>query len=207
MIRDTLRSRFAGATVLCVLAPMAIIGAWIAWSARRSGEDALRLRLESSLQGAEQAIGYRWIEQRSALLNLAADARIRAAAAERRHVEMNEGDPALAAVAPVLERARLVGPDGGELGSIATRPRGEGSEPFGATVAVAFPVYESALGPRVGTLETTVRLADLLPPGFWSVGIGGGVVGLFDANDRPLVPPPLNADLLASPRFSLNGDD
>jgi len=185
---------------------MALVGGWLVRSTRSSGEEAVRTRLESSLASAAQTIGYRWIDRRSALHQLAEHERVRAAVRDGSSAAIPADDPVWARLGGFVESATVRSSDA-RFVVPAILPLGELSpDPLAATLLVSVPVHESALGPRVGTLDAKIRLSHLLPPSLWSAGVGGGMVALFDAANEPLLPSPLDLDLLRSQRFSWNGE-
>jgi signal transduction histidine kinase len=185
---------------------MALVGAWLAHGARTSVEVALRERLEASVTSLGQTIGYRWIEQRSVLYELASDSRVREAAAHGVPVVISSDDPMWRPLDAVLVGATVHGRDGSPAAHVVLRGAEDRHDPLAATVPVSLPIHEDLLGERIGTLDLDVRVSELLPPGFWLAGIGGGMVALFDADDEPLLPSPLDLDLLRSPQFSWNGE-
>lgn len=202
----TLRGRFLALTFLGVLLPLALVGVWLAHTARGSAEAAVRTRLETSVASVAQTIAYRWIDQRSALHALAADERVRRAARDGGSVVIPPGDPAWRPLEGLVESATIRDSGAGLSQEVTVPVDREPSDPLAATLPVSIPVHDALLGGRIGTLDVRLRLARLLPSGFWSVGIGGGMVALFDADDEPLLPSPLDLDLLQAPRFGWNGE-
>jgi hypothetical protein len=85
----SLRSRFLLLILLGVLVPLGAIGLWLTRSARRSGEDLVRARLEESLSETVAAAGRQWTLSQSVLLDLGESRAVQAALREGRHVEEN----------------------------------------------------------------------------------------------------------------------
>lgn len=203
----TLRGRIVALTCLGVLLPMALLGGWLASSARKSGQEAVLLRLESSLASTSQEVAYRWIPYRSALHELADDPRVRAMALGGTPAPIPPEDPVWSGLEGLIASATVTALSGGHQERLAVRPEGIDSGPVEATLPASLPIHEDALGPRIGTLDVRLRLGRLLPPGLSSVGVGGGTIALFDGEDTPLLPSPMDRELLESPRFSWNGED
>ena len=211
-----LRSRFLLVVLLGVVTPVAIVGIWIARSAAASGEVLLRARLDESLARAMQAIGYLWVDHRSALLGLAEEPEVVSAMREGRNIAMaaaggESGDAlrdrwaSLSAVADAATYRDLAGTTRGAWVRTSTSGIGASLEP---AVLAHFPVFDRGSSTRIGSVDVRVRLSSLLPAGTFESAIGGSAFALFDAeNGVPLLPTSLSAEEFAVNHFKRDGED
>jgi signal transduction histidine kinase len=176
---------------------MALVGAWLSTTSRRSGEYLLRSRLDESLVAAARTIGSRWVDVRSTLLRLAdgaADGTI------------DREWPALAGIADeamVRDRAghvvRTLRRDGAgaPASDLTAQP----------TFLTSFPVYDGS-GAVTGFVDVRVFVGQLLPSPTLVSGVGGSMFALFDSTGQvPLLPTPVDPAVLGSDRFSYGGEE
>ena len=69
--RRTLRAELLGIVLVAVVAPLALLGLWLARGTADAGERLLRDRLDAVLALAIRDVGERWVTTRGALLGLA----------------------------------------------------------------------------------------------------------------------------------------
>ena len=205
----SLRTSFLLILFFGAILPLGIVGFWLNRSAARSGEQLVRTRLERGLREAVTGIGARWVVQRTALLRLAehpdVQGRLRSpasfAGAPLTSAALGE---AAAGIRDFAEAVLVRGNDGAVYGEI-TLTSGELPADAGPTarLPVELPVYDSASGRRIGTIEARLLVSQLAPgTGGW-YGIGGSVLGLFDPRTGdPLLPLTIDPERFRQPRFS-----
>lgn len=212
----SLRGRFLLVIVLGMALPIALLGPWLARSARASGEALVRARLEESLAEAANAVGSRWISHRSALLNVAEDPALLMALEEGRqlapstHEKQTSFDQAWDALEGIVDvlvvrdsrgivRASLVRAQGARP-SVVAQPS--------AVLPVRLTVYDPASGARVGSLEAQLHLSAVLPANVALSSLGGSVLAIFDeTGGASLLPLSMGADLFSSESFRWAGDE
>lgn len=214
----SLRSRFLLLVLLGAVVPLGLVGYWLSRSARQSGEQLVRERLETSLLEIVNSVGSQWGGHRSALLDLAEDPAVVAALREGRGLQES-------ADAAALERLDRVWAAAAGIAAEATvRDRGEdvagrlpyAEEPDGRVPAAgglvrlpySIAIRDPGSGARLGTLEVQLRTERLLPAGVLISGVGGAMLALFDdRTGEPLAPLPLESESFDRPQFSYMGDD
>jgi len=187
-----------------VILPIALAGLWIAKSARRSGEEELRTRALQSLTDVARAIGDRWVDQRSALLQLGEHGAKPSVIA--RAPDSTPLNPSIArdweALDGVADEVALVDPSGKTHWSL--RRRDTGSLP---TVRVRVPIFDSRTGINLGWLDARLRLAAVLPSGFLWSGIGGSIPAVFEpGSGTSMLPTPMPSVLLERGSFQWGGE-
>lgn len=208
-----MRNRFILVVLLGVVVPIALVGAWLARTTRSSGEAVLRARLEESLANAARTMGYRWVDERSALLTLAENEAVVAALRAGGDLSTVKDQAALESLrrdwtalegrtdAVILRDAAEVAH--GTLDRAALPTLG-GAEP---TLRVRIPVHAPHSATEIGSLEARVRLAALLPTGFWWAGVGGSVPAIFEPDgNTSLLAVPFSGALFARDDFEWGGD-
>ena len=213
---SSLRGRFLLVIVLGMGLPIALLGPWLARTARESGEALLRARLDASLTEAANGVGSLWVVHRSSLLRMTEDPALLAAlrSGETFHARhdsasdsaFQQGWAALDGVAD----AAVVRDAHGAVRAMANRvndaPRGDAG-PGAPALPVRLPIYDPSGGARLGTLEARLRLSALLPAGLWWSTVGGSVLALFDERgNAPLLPLSMGPELFASDRFDWAGE-
>jgi len=214
----SLRSRFLLLVLLGVVLPLGAMGLWLTRSARRTGEDLVRARLEESLAETVEAAGRQWTLGQSALLDLGDSRAVQTALRERRRLtevaeagslgeleELWNAATGIVASAEILDsRSNVLGRLPGDLGF-------EGGEPAAQPLGLlphAITIRGRFAGERLGTLEVQLRTETLLPAGVVTAGLGGSVLALFDARSgNPLIPLSIDPELFDAERFSWLGDE
>lgn len=207
------RNRFILVVLLGVVVPIAVVGAWLAHTARSSGEALLRTRLDESLADAARTIGLRWVDERSALLTLAENESVAAALRDGGDLSTVKDRVALEAL-----RREWLALDG-RIDAVIIRdsagvargtldrgpaPASGGAEP---ALRVRIPVRAPHSASEIGLLEAHVRLAALLPAGFWWAGVGGSVPAAFEpGGNTSLLVTPVRGELFARDGFEWGGD-
>jgi signal transduction histidine kinase len=207
------RSRFILVVLLGVVAPIAIVGVWLARTTRASGEALLRSRLDESLENAVRTIGFRWVDERSALLTLSESPALLSALRDGGRLatvrnpsaveSLNQEWLALEGRVDAITVRDMAGVAHGTL-ERPPAPTMLGRDP---TLRVRIPVHDAHSALELGSLEARVRLASLLPPGFWWAGVGGSVPAIFESEgNTSLLAEPMSADLFALDGFEWGGD-
>ncbi|MCK5412734.1 MAG: hypothetical protein KAJ67_11590, partial [Gemmatimonadetes bacterium] len=179
----SLRSRFLLVVLLGVVAPLGLVGLWLNASARRSGEELVRSRLESSLHDLTERIGLGWPTRLSLLLDLTDAAAVQDVVREDTPLaELSRGTAWLEAGGlerlerlrglwrrtEIVESAAILSPGGVELGRLPV-DLGDGDlRSDGPTLGLlpySLPIRERRSGAILGTLEAQLRIETLLPPG------------------------------------------
>lgn len=214
----TLRTRFLLVVFLGVILPLAVVGIWLTGSTRSSGEALLRSRLGESLRATVEDVGYRWVDQRAALLRLAENPAVRDALRARDSISLDARHPALdelrtdwQSLDQVADRA-VFRDNAGIVRGDLRRPSRAGPIADGVASPVSLPVRllvtDPVDGNALGSMEVSLRLASLLPAQVSWAGIGGSVLALFDsAAAGPLLPVAVEPSLLARDRFVWGGEE
>jgi signal transduction histidine kinase len=204
-----IRGRFLTVVVGGVILPIGIAGLWLARGTRHSGEALLRSRAEGSLADAAKAIGYRWVDERSALLGLAENPAVISGLSDGHDLRASGGAKALAALDQawtaldgVADAVTFRDSSGVARGQLDRQPTANY-----VGLRVRLPIYAAHSATQVGSLEARLRLVALLPPGFWWAGIGGSVPALFEpGSSTSLLPVPMRAQLLDADAFEWSGE-
>jgi signal transduction histidine kinase len=211
----SLRTSFLAILLLGAVIPLGVVGWWVTRTTQTSGQDLLRDRLEETLDEIVQTVGTNWVSQRSALLGLAECTAVRAALTEKRAIsfstdgaEPSELRDAWAAAQHAVVRVAFYDLDGVFRGRV---PSGErpllGAAAAPSVLPLRMPVYGRGTAGRIGTMEVRLLTSSLLPSDLVIPGLGGSVLALFDASGTtPLLPLTIDAELLASDRFSWAGE-
>jgi len=200
--------------VLAVTAvPLGLVGLWLTGAAARSGEAFIGERLRSAAGDAAVFAGSRWMTHRSGLLDVTEEEpfwRALAAATARE-------DPPSGAEAPLAVLA-ILGASSVPLGNVLVRDTldrliweydtgAQGARYFGPTLTVAVDVFASSTGPRLGTLQSELAVANLVPD---NTPTPGGVVtmlGVYESDTgSPLAPLPFALESETAGEITWAGD-
>ena len=191
----TLRAELLGIVLVAVVAPLALLGLWLARGTADAGERLLRHRLDEVLTLAIRDVGERWVTTRGALLGVA---------------DLDGAQRAPGSVADTT-RAALPSSLTNVVRELVIRDTA-GSERWrlardapvdGGRFTVRFPLVSSD-GRRRGSLEATLVATAVLAP---SVVAGGASVGAIDpATGSSLLPLAFDAGLARGDDFTWNGE-
>jgi signal transduction histidine kinase len=204
---------FRARILLIVLAfavvPLALLGFWLTRGTARSGEELLRRRLEESLDQTASQVVTRWISLRSALLFLTEDPDVQHAlgrspdslGAEGPRRIFRELDASVRSVA-VMDTA------GREYFRLARGAADEGAlQAFPPPLRVPMEVRDRSSGRLLGTMEVSLSIAALLPPGSVPPAVAGMILGIFEPGTGVSVSPlPVDPSLLDGEDFDWGGD-
>jgi signal transduction histidine kinase len=196
------RLRLLLVILLVALVPVGLVGVWTTQRAARTGEDLLRARVVEALNFTTTGIWQRWVQQRSALLDLADLTEVREALA---HEEPGVAPAALHEVAVRFTSVAVLRPDGPPIWRVeAERPPGAFVPPG---LPLVVPVYASVMGDAIGAIEAVVPVTGLLPPERSRPGSIGAIVGIYDRGGRtPYVPLPFDPPPVAG-ALAWGGDE
>lgn len=221
----TLRTRFIIAAAISVVLPLAAFGVWLNGSLRDSGTELLTSHLETSLSELSIEIGRHWVHRESDLLLLARNIHVQQALIAGLAPDDPAAEPlgrflmaAYAQVQDAVEGVVYRDSTGRALWVLAEDPGGNpgfnaaseesASAHLAAGIPVTVTIVDDATGRTIGSMETGVRLAAVLPPGTLAGAVPDGVVAiLLDTGARLLTPAPINPDLLRQPRFDHDGGE
>jgi signal transduction histidine kinase len=209
----SLRWQFVLVLLGAAILPMGVLGAWLARSASRSGEELLRARLETSILQVARDVGERWVEVRSLILDVGEHAVVaELIQAERREATIDlqpvlpeDLERLIGAAAPFLERLSIHDRDGRERARLHPEPQAAG--PPDAWVAVEVPVYASVAGASVGTLRARVRWSALARGRSPEAAAANALLAVRSSDDgRVIVPAMLEPERMATARFAVAGE-
>jgi signal transduction histidine kinase len=214
----SLRSRFLLLVLLGVVLPLGAMGLWLTRSARRSGEDLVRARLEASLAETVEAAGRQWTLSLSVLLDLGDSRAVQVALREGLRLtevaesgSLGELEELWNAAIGIVASAEILDSRGDILGRLPADLGLEGGEPTAQPWGLlphAISIRGRFAGDRLGTLEVQLITETLLPAGVVTAGLGGSVLALFDARSgNPLIPLSIDPELFEAERFSWLGDE
>lgn len=186
--------------------PLALLGLWLAHSAERSGEVLLAQKLDETLERIAQEMAPRWSRIRSDVLTIAESADIQSAL--RAGMPGGRADSMLTLLSPVrgaaVADARLlwiVDPSGSRRRRVRLAGDSAPNPPTPALL-VRLPVHDMRSGARIGSVETLVGAAELIPPGVGGAAGVGSVIAAFDpASGTSLLPLPFEQGRMAGGRF------
>jgi signal transduction histidine kinase len=194
------------------------VGLWLSASARRSGEELARDRVEESLKSLIDAVGKRWMVERSRLLDIADSRPLQLALEMERQVDeigdsttLRQLDGLWRLATPTAAAVTLRDRAGKTIAHLpadltVAEPRMPGE--LAAAVLYRTDIHARFSGERVGSMEVVVQVKDLLPTGSPGLGIGGAVFALFDTRTGdPVLPLSIDRDLLSRERFTWHGED
>ena len=218
LVSLSLRSRFLLLVLLGVMIPLGLVGVWLSRSARQSGEDLVRERLEASLLDIVNSAGFRWQSHRSSLLDLAENRAVLTALREGRGLMETSDAAALKGLEQAWENAAGIAAGatfldlGGQvIGRLPSAQELEG--PSSTTggfndLPHSIAIHDPGSGKRLGMLEARLRIERLLPPGLLISGVSGSMLALFDdRTGAPLAPLPVEPEFFSLRRVTWIGGD
>jgi signal transduction histidine kinase len=212
-----LRTGFLLVVLLGVIAPLGVVGLWLARSTQRSAEALVRARQEATLAEIVPLVARSWAGHRTDLLRIAEGVAVQTALHGRGQL-LPADAPTVTPTELNRQWARLDGVvDRIELRDAAGISRGvldrsaqvgyELSPALHAPIPVSVAVHDVSDGRRIGTLSAWVRAGALLPSDLLLPGLGGSVLALFEpAGGTSLLPLPMDPSLFESRRFDWADD-
>lgn len=216
-IPRSLRARLLLVILIVVVIPLAGVGAWLTGSAARSGEALLGQRLDVALGEVTSEVGTRWVDLRSAMLDIAADTAMqRVLTAAIGSAPPKESGPALLVVTneamDVLATAlasplTLTEGHGPRTWSIVTASRTAEFYDAREGISVMVPVHDRAGQAPIGRLEARLTLESLVPDGAGGAAGVGALLHVIDrATGTPLKGLPFDPALMSGDRFQLGSE-
>jgi signal transduction histidine kinase len=201
----SLRVRLVLVAVFVTALPLAVAGWWLTRSAERSGRQLLEMRVREAIDETARDISQRWMEQRSALLDVAAEPDVRqvlVSDARPAAVTLRRPSDARTALFSVTVRDRGRTPVHAlDLGA------GEAADEHVPTVPMMVPVHRSPLGESVGWVSASVPIHALFRSRQTGPGSVAAIVGVFDAaTGAPLVALPFDKPTEGQPVFDWGGE-
>ena len=176
------------------LVPLALLAFWLARASGRAGETLLTARLDAAVLSAANEAGVRWVEQRSALLDLAEAIEVRRAL----------GDTVDAVLEPaVLPTAVRVAVVRNAAGVVRWTRAGDTATTQGALRPI-LTLWSSHVEGTIGNLEAAVRGSAIVRA---TGATGGTTLAAFDRRTGvALLATPFDPDLARKPTFNWNGE-
>ncbi len=207
------RTRILLVVLAVTVLPLGLVGLWLTAAAARSGEELIRERVESAVRDAAVLAGTRWVAHRSGMLDVTDEESFwRALAAAVSDPDATAGAEPPPAVVSILRASpvplgRMMVHDslGRLIWEFDTR---DGPAPFaGPTLVVGVDVYASAIGPRLGTLQSELAVVTLVPDNTPAPGGVGTMLGVYESDTgAPLAPLPFALQSETAREISWAGD-
>ena len=192
--RRSLRTQLILVVLAAALVPLALLALWLARASGRAGEALLTARLDAAVLSAANEAGVRWVEQRSALLDLAEAIEVRRALGD------TVGAVSAPAVLPTAVRLAVVRDAAGavrwaHLADTATT---------GGVFRPVITLWSKHAPGAIGSLEAAVPGSAIVRA---TGATGGTTLAAFDRRTGlPLLATPFDPDLASKPTFNWNGE-
>jgi signal transduction histidine kinase len=192
--RRSLRTQLILVVLAAALVPLALLALWLARASGRAGEALLTARLEAAVLSAANEAGVRWVEQRSALLDLAETIEVRRALGDTvGAVYTSAGLPAAVRLAVVRDVAGAV-----------RWTHAADTATSGGVFRPVLTLWSRDAGGTIGSLEAAVPGSAIIRA---TGATGGTTVAAFDRRTGvPLLATPFDPDLASKPTFNWNGE-
>ena len=192
--RRSLRTQLILVVLAAALVPLALLSLWLARASARAGETLLTARLEAAVLSAANEAGVRWVEYRSALLDLAEASEVRRALGD------SVGAVSTPVVLPELVRVAIIRDTAGATRWTRAADTSTASGVFRAVLPLR---SRHALG-TAGSLEAVIPGSAIVRP---TGATGGTTLAAFDRRTGlPLLSTPFDPDLATRPTFNWNGE-
>lgn len=192
--RRSLRTQLILVVLAAALLPLALLALWLARASGRAGETLLNARLEAAVLSAANEAGVRWVEYRSALLNLGDALEVRRALGD------TVGALPAPAVLPGVVRVAIVRDTTG-----ATRwTRAIDTASSGGVFRPVLALWARDASHAIGSLEASIPGSAIVRA---TGATGGTTLAAFDRRTgAPLLPTPFDPDLATTTTFTWNGE-
>jgi signal transduction histidine kinase len=193
-VRRSLRTQLILVVLAAALVPLALLALWLARASGRAGETLLTTRLDAAVLSAATEAGVRWVEYRSALLDLAEALEVRRALGD------TVGAASTPAVLPAAVRVAIVRDAGG-----ATRwARAADTATTGGVFRPVLTLWSRNAVGAVGSLEAALPGSAIVRA---TGATGGTTLAAFDRRTGlPLLATPFDPDLASKSTFNWNGE-
>jgi signal transduction histidine kinase len=202
----SLRARLLLLVLAGGMAPLALVGLWVARRGPQSGEEVLRVQLMEALEEITSTTGRNWVVLRSRLLDLAQSQDVRAsvdAVADGSSGTVDDHILSRHDLSGSVTGLTFVDTTGARLDlwrDASVRAYGPG-----ASVPVLIPLDSRPDDTAGGTLVVDVRAEALLPSDVLLSGVGGSILAAMTLEGTPILPQAIEPELLVQPRFEWRG--
>jgi signal transduction histidine kinase len=192
-LRLSLRTQLILVVLAAALVPLALLALWLARASGRAGETLLTRRLDAAVLSAANEAGVRWVEHRSALLDLADVIDVRRALGDTVGVSAPAVLPAAVRVAVVRDAA----------GAVRWARAADTTTAGGVFRPVLSLWSRQAAGP-IGSLEAMLPGSAIVRA---TGATGGTTLAAFDRRTGlSLLATPFDPDLASNATFNWNGE-
>jgi signal transduction histidine kinase len=193
-VRRSLRTQLILVMLVTALVPLALLALWLARASGRAGETLLTARLDAAVLSAANEAGVRWVQYRSALLDIAEAAEV------RRSLGDSAGGVSAPAVLPAAVRAASVR----DADGVTRWFRAADTATTGGVFRPVLRLWSRDGASVIGTLEATLAGSAIVRP---TGATGGTTLAAFDRNTGlPLLATPVDPDLANKATFNWNGE-
>jgi len=207
------RTRILLVVLTVTVLPLGLVGLWLTAAAARAGEELITERVEEAVRDAAAVAGARWIAHRSRVLDVAGEETLwRALAAASSESEAQLGGEPPPAVISVLRQSSV------PLGRVVVRDSLDrliweydagdlSARVVGPALVMRVDVHASALGSKVGTIQSELAVATLVPDNTPAPGGMGTMLGVYESDTgNPLAPLPFAQQPEEAGEISWAGD-
>ena len=179
---------------MAALVPLVLLALWLARASGRAGETLLTARLEAAVVSAANEAGVRWVEQRSALLDLSQVSEVRRALGD------TVGAESTPAVLPKAVRLVVVR----DAAGVVRWTRAADTTTSAGVFRTVLTLWSSHSNGAIGSLEAAVSGSAIVRP---TGATGGTTLAAFDRRTGlPLLTTPFDPDLARNATFTWNGE-
>ena len=192
--RPSLRTQLILVVLAAASVPLALLALWLARASGRAGEALLTARLDAAVLSAANEAGVRWVEQRSALLDLAGTIEVRRALGD------TMGAVSAPATLPTAVRLAVVRDAAGAV----RWTRAGDTATSGGVFRPVLTLWSQHAERAIGSLEAAVSGSAIVRA---TGATGGTTLAAFDRRTGlPLLATPFDPDLASKPTFNWNGE-
>ena len=192
--RPSLRTQLILVVLAAAIVPLALLALWLARASGRAGEALLTARLDAAVLSAANEAGVRWVEQRSALLDLAGTIEVRRALGD------TVGAVSAPATLPTAVRLAVVRDAAGAV----RWTRAGDTATSGGVFRPVLTLWSQHAERAIGSLEAAVSGSAIVRA---TGATGGTTLAAFDRRTGlPLLATPFDPDLASKPTFNWNGE-
>jgi signal transduction histidine kinase len=193
--RRSLRTQLILVMLVAALVPLALLALWLARATGQAGETLLTARLDAAVLSAANETGVRWVEYRSALLDLGEALEVRRALGD------TVGAIAGPALMPAGVRLAVVRDT---VGAVRWARAADTTTATGAFFRPVLTLWSRRAAGAIGSLEATLPGSAIVRA---TGATGGTTLAAFDRRTGlPLLATPFDPDLASKATFNWNGE-
>jgi signal transduction histidine kinase len=193
--RRSLRTQLILVVLAAALVPLALLALWLARASGRAGESLLTARLDAAVLSAANEAGVRWVEYRSALLDLAEAIEVRRALGD------TVGAMSGPALLPATVRAAIVRD---AVGATRWTRAADTATATGGVFRPVLTLWSRRAPGAIGSLEAALPGSAIVRA---TGATGGTTLAAFDRRTGlPLLTTPFDPDLASKTTFNWNGE-